>query len=148
MAERISIRGLIPEAYRKIGAVDDYVVGSLEGTLKDFVNLYASLINKCTYCVDSHSVDLHEAGVPLRKIFSVTTWRESSFFTERERAAFALTEEITLISQHGVSDEVWAQAAAVFSEKELADLVVAIGTINIWNRIAISTHMPTPPLTE
>jgi AhpD family alkylhydroperoxidase len=148
MTERIAIAEHSPAGYRAVNSLDAYIVSSLEGTLKDFINLRASLINRCTYCVDSHSVDLQAAGVPLRKIFSVTTWRESTFFTERERAAFALTEEITLISEHGVSDAVWDAAAAVFSEKELADVVLAISTINVWNRIAISTQMAPPPLAE
>jgi alkylhydroperoxidase family enzyme len=78
-------------------------------------------------------------------VYSVTTWRESAFYSERERAAFALTEDLTRLDG-GVGDATWAGAAAVFSDQELSDLVLAIATINIWNRIAIGTRMPPPPL--
>jgi alkylhydroperoxidase family enzyme len=92
-----------------------------------------------------HSVDLQAAGVPLRKIFSVITWRESEWFSEREKIALELTEEITRI-QGGVPDFLWDRALAEFGDRGLADLVLAISTINVWNRIAISTRMLPPEL--
>ncbi len=144
MTDRIQISAHAPEGYRKVGTLDAYIGSRLEPTLMNLVYLRASLINGCTYCVDAHSVDL-AALVDVRKVFSVTTWRESTFYSVRERAALDLTESITRI-ENGVSDEVWDAAAAVFDDKELADLVLAIGTINLWNRIAIPTRMPTSPL--
>jgi AhpD family alkylhydroperoxidase len=145
MTQRIDLSSLIPDGYRKVINLDGYVRANIEYPLRDFVNLRASQINGCTYCVDSHSVDLEESGVPLRKIYSVITWRESDFFTERERIALELTEQITLV-QGGVSDELWARADAEFGAEMLADLVLAIGTINIWNRIAIPTRLAPPVL--
>ena len=146
MNERTQVSAFSPEGYRKVNSLDAYVTSNLDTELVNFIYLRASLINGCTYCVDAHSVDLADGGTDPRRIFSVRTWRESSFYSERERAAFALTEAITVLSDEGVPDEVWDAAAAVFSEKELTDIVLAIATINVWNRIAIPTRMATPPL--
>jgi AhpD family alkylhydroperoxidase len=129
-----------------VNALDSYVVENLDTELVNFIYLRASLINGCTYCVDAHSVDLEVGGTDIRRIFSVRTWRDSTFYTERERAAFALTEAVTVLGEGGVDDAVWDAAAAVFEEKELTDIVLAIAMINMWNRIAITTHMPTPAL--
>ncbi|WP_271178149.1 carboxymuconolactone decarboxylase family protein [Leifsonia poae] len=145
MTERIDISSLVPEGYRKVINLDGYVGQRVEQPLGDLVRLRASQLNGCTFCVDMHSVDLQTAGVPLRKIFSVITWRESEWFSERERIALELTEEITLI-QGGVSDELFARARAEFGDEGLSDLILAIGTINIWNRIAIPTLMAPPAL--
>jgi AhpD family alkylhydroperoxidase len=142
--KRIQISDHAPDGYRKVNQLDAYIGGALTPALMNLVYLRASLINGCTYCVDAHSIDL-AALVGERKTFSVTTWRESEWFDARERAALDLTESITRI-EHGVSDEVWQAAAAVFTDKELSDLVLAIGTINVWNRIAISTGMLPPAL--
>jgi AhpD family alkylhydroperoxidase len=146
MNERLQISAHSPEGDRKVNTLDAYVTSNLDTELVNFIYLRASLINGCTYCVDAHSVDLAEGGTDPRRIYSVRTWRESSFYSQRERAAFALTEAITLISQGEVSDEVWNGALAVFSEKEVSDIVLAIAMINVWNRIAIPTRMATPPL--
>jgi AhpD family alkylhydroperoxidase len=146
MNERLQISAHSPEGYRKVNTLDAYVTSNLDTELVNFIYLRASLINGCTYCVDAHSVDLAEGGTDPRRIYSVRTWRESSFYSARERAALALTEAITLISEGEVSDEVWDGALAVFSEKEVSDIVLAISMINVWNRIAIPTRMATPPL--
>lgn len=145
MTERIQISAHSPEGYRKVNGLDAYVTSNLDTELVNFIYLRASLMNGCTYCVDAHSVDLAEGGTDPRRIYSVRTWRESSFYSERERAAFALTEAITVLSE-GVDDETWDATVAVFSEKELSDIVLAIATINVWNRIAIPTRMATPAL--
>jgi AhpD family alkylhydroperoxidase len=137
----------VPEGYRKVNALDLYVSNSVEPSLKDLVFLRASQLNGCNYCVDAHSSDLHGDGFPLRKVFAVTTWRESSFFTPRERLALELTEAITDIA-HGVSDDLWQRVSAAFSDKEVGDLVLAISMINVWNRISISTGLQPEPLDE
>ncbi|HSS68762.1 MAG TPA: carboxymuconolactone decarboxylase family protein [Nocardioidaceae bacterium] len=135
-----------PEGYRKVNALDLYVSNNLEPSLKDLVYLRASQLNGCNYCVDGHSGDLLGDGVPLRKVFAVTTWRESSFFTARERLALELTEAVTDIASDGVSDDLWARASDAFSDKEVGDLVLAISMINVWNRIGISTRLQPEPL--
>lgn len=148
MTSRIDISSISPEGYRKVINLDGYTGSSVEPALRDLVNLRASLINGCTYCVDMHSIDLQNSGVPLRKIFSVATWKESSFYSDREKLALELTERITLISEGGVPQELWTRVRTEFSEREVSDLILLISTINIWNRIAISTLMETPALEE
>ena len=145
METRLKLAKVSPAGYNLVNALDDYCVNSIDPALKDLISLRASLINGCAYCVDSHSVDLQNAGMPIRKIFSVTTWRESQFYSEVERMVLELTETITNISG-GVPDELWQRAKHVFDDQELGDIVLAIGTINIWNRISISTQMQASPL--
>jgi AhpD family alkylhydroperoxidase len=145
MAQRIQISALSPKGYRAVNHLDSYVNEALDTELLNLIYLRASLINGCTYCVDAHSVDLIEGGTDPRRVYSVTTWRESAFYSERERAAFALTEQLTRL-HNGVDDETWVAAAAVFSEQELSDMVLAIATINVWNRLAVPTHQAPPPL--
>jgi AhpD family alkylhydroperoxidase len=108
------------------------------------VKLRASVLNGCAFCVDMHTTEAMASGETSRRLFAVSTWREAPFFTTTERAALDLTDSLTQMDQHGVSDSVWDAAAAVFTEKQVADLVLAIATINVWNRIAVATHMPIP----
>jgi len=145
MTERIDISSIVPDGYRKVINLDGYVAQHVEEPLGDLIKLRASQINGCTFCVDMHSVDLQAGGYPLRKVFSVITWRESEWFSERERVALELTEEVTLI-QGGVSDDLYGRALAEFGEEGLANLLLAIATINVWNRIAIPTLMHPPTL--
>ncbi|MCI0158631.1 carboxymuconolactone decarboxylase family protein [Leifsonia shinshuensis] len=145
-AERLQISSAVPEGYRKVINLDGYVGHVVEEPLGNLIKLRASQINGCTYCVDMHSVDLTDSGYPLRKVFAVSAWRESPWFSHRERTALELTEAVTLIHQGGVSDELYAQAVTEFGEQGFADFILAIGTINIWNRIAIPTHMRPPAL--
>jgi AhpD family alkylhydroperoxidase len=100
-----------------------------------------SQLNGCAYCLDQHVRDALAAGEGERRLATLAAWRESVFFTARERAALALAEQITLIGQGGVSDDVWDEAASVLSEVELAQLLLAVVAINAWNRVAIATHM-------
>jgi AhpD family alkylhydroperoxidase len=142
---RFKLAHVSPDGYRIVKELDRYCGNSLDPAIKELINLRASLINGCTFCVDQHSVDLQREGMHVRKIFSVTTWRESSFFTDVERMALELTEAITNISG-GVTDELWHRAREIFSEEELGDVILAIGSINILNRIGISTQLQPPPL--
>lgn len=142
---RLNISQHAPEGYQAVAALDSYVRKNLDHALLDFVKLRASQLNGCAFCVDMHATDLEKSGVSTRKIYAVSAWRETSFFTDQERAALALTEEITLLTS-GVADTTWQEAAEVFSERELSDLILAIGTINLWNRIGVSTHLAPPPL--
>lgn len=142
---RLAISHHAPEGYEAVAALDGYVKRSLDPELLDVVKLRASQINGCAFCVDLHAIHLEQRGVPSRKIHAVSTWQETSFFSTAERAVLALTEQVTRIS-HGVDDEVWQDAAAVLSERELSDWVLAIGTINVLNRIGVATHLAPPPL--
>jgi len=107
----------------------------------ELVNLRASQINGCAFCVDMHAFAAQEAGESLERLYAVAVWREAPFFTDSERAALALTEAATVFEHGQVPDEVWNEAAAHFDEDQLAALVLAIGLINLWNRIAITTRM-------
>lgn len=142
---RLAINHHAPEGYRAVAALDEYVKRNLDPELLDMVKLRASQINGCAFCVDMHATHLEKRGVPSRKIYAVSTWWETSFFSVAERAVLALTEQVTRVSL-GVDDEVWQQAAHEFSERELSDWILAIGTINVLNRIGVATHLAPPPL--
>ena len=110
----------------------------IEHSLLELVKLRASQINGCAFCIDMHSADARKAGETERRLYAVTAWRETPFFTPRERAALAWTEAVTQISTHGAPDHVYAALDARFTQKEQMDLTLAISMINCWNRLAIS----------
>jgi AhpD family alkylhydroperoxidase len=142
----MQIRAVAPEGYRRVLALESYVRDALDPRLFGLIKLRASVANGCAFCVDMHGTDLLGQGEDVRRVLAVSAWRESAFFTERERIAFALTDEVTRLDPDGVSDEVWDAAVKEFGEADLANLILAIATINTWNRIAVSTHAATPPL--
>ena len=106
------------------------------------LKLRASQLNGCAYCIDMHSKDLRFAGDTEQRLYSLDAWQECPYYTERERAALAWTEANTLLAPHRVSDAIYAEVRRHFSEKEAADLTVAIATINAWNRLAIAARTP------
>ena len=112
----------------------------LEKPLLELVKLRASQVNGCAFCVDMHSADARKGGETERRLYAVPAWRETPFFTPRERAALAWTEAVTQISTRGAPDELYAALAEQFSPKEQMDLTLAISMINCWNRLAISFH--------
>jgi AhpD family alkylhydroperoxidase len=141
-AQRYSIREVAPDAYRAMSALERVVHDAgLPRPLVELVKMRASQLNRCAYCLDMHSKDAEALGIAPEKLFVLEAWREAPFYTERERAALAWTEALTLIADRGVSDDVYQEARAHFSERELAALTMAIVAINGWNRIAISTRM-------
>ncbi|MEV0726614.1 carboxymuconolactone decarboxylase family protein [Micromonospora purpureochromogenes] len=142
---RIDMGQVAPEAYQAVLGLEKYVRANVDHRTLELVKLRASMLNGCSFCVDMHSRDALDAGESSRRLFAVAAWREAPFFDERERAALALTDAVTRLGEHGVPDEVWDAAAKLWSEKELADLVMAIATINVWNRIAV-TSQAQPPL--
>ena len=121
-----------------MSALENYVRQSgLEPALLELVKLRASQINGCAYCIDMHTKDARAEGESEQRLYAVVAWRETPFFTERERTALAWTEAVTMVSQGNVSEEVYGDARQHFSEKELVDLTLAIIAINGWNRLAI-----------
>ena len=108
--------------------------------LLDLVRMRASQINGCAYCLDMHSLDARAAGETEQRLYTLDAWAETPFFTDRERAALAWTEAVTLVSQTHVPDAVYEETKKQFSEKEIVDLTLAVGMINMWNRLAISTR--------
>lgn len=143
---RIAFGKVAPEAYRTVLALSDYAGAHLDHTLYELVKIRASMLNGCAYCVDMHSTDLLAAGEDVRRVVALSAWRESTFFTDEERAALALTDEVTRLGEHGVGDQVWGEATKHFDDRQLADLVVAIASINVWNRIAVTSRAEAPPL--
>ena len=147
IAQRLDIHGVDPEAYKPMMALEKYVhSGSLGEALIGLVKTRASQINGCAYCLDMHGAESRKAGVDQRKLDVLSGWHEApALYTEREQAALALTEEVTRISEHGVSEDTWQRARKAFSEKELVHLLMGISAINVWNRLAITVHQDLPP---
>lgn len=151
MQSRIDYRHVAPEAVAVMREVQRYVDHSgLETLLLELVKLRTSQINGCAYCVDMHSKDARALGESEQRLYAVAVWREAPFFTDRERAALAWTEAVTLIARAGVPDDIYQVARRQFSEKELVNLTMAIIAINGWNRLAVSfralagTYQPAP----
>ncbi|HKT11841.1 MAG TPA: carboxymuconolactone decarboxylase family protein [Terriglobia bacterium] len=139
MEPRLNPTKVAPAAYRAMAALESYVKHSsnLERPLLELVRMRASQINGCAYCLDMHSKDARAAGETEQRLYTLDAWRETPFFTDRERAALAWTEAITLIASSHAEDEVYEEARKQFSEEELVNLTLAIVTINGWNRLSI-----------
>jgi MoaD family protein len=131
-----------PGAYQALKALQDYVESSgLERPLLELVKLRASQLNGCAFCFDMHWKEARAAGESEERLYMLNVWRESALYSERERAALAWTESLTLVSQTGAPDEVYEEARAQFNEKEISDLSLAIAAINAWNRMAIGFRL-------
>jgi AhpD family alkylhydroperoxidase len=143
MKPRLDFTTAAPDAYRAMAALEAYVRGcGLEKPLVNLVKMRASQINGCAYCLDMHSKEARKAGETEQRLYLLSAWREAPLYTARERAALALTEAVTLIADTHVPDDVWDEAAKEFSPEELAGVLMAIVTINGWNRMAISSRTP------
>jgi AhpD family alkylhydroperoxidase len=133
-----------PEISRAMDAVQEAVdAAGIEPGLADLIRVRASQINGCGYCIDMHAKDLRRRGETEQRIYGLNAWREAPYYTDRERAALAFTEAVTLIPG-GVSEEVHEEAARHFEPRELAALIWAIALINAWNRVAITSRDPVP----
>ena len=138
MEQRLDYPKLAPEAARAMYGLGSYLAGcGLEPGLLELVKIRASQINGCAFCIDMHTKDARAAGEPEQRIYALNAWRETPFFSDRERAALAWTEAVTCIGD-GVPDDLYAEVRQQFSEKELVDLTWAVAAINAWNRVAIS----------
>ncbi|EXU76392.1 carboxymuconolactone decarboxylase family protein [Erwinia mallotivora] len=148
MSERIHYARVAPAGMKALAGVYNYVAQSgLAMELIELIFLRVSEINGCAYCIDKHTKALHGAGLAWDKIVLTKVWREAgSWFTSRERAALAWAESLTLIARTQAPDAVFAQVSAAFSDKEIADMSIAIGLMNAWNRLAIS-HRKLPDST-
>lgn len=138
MEPRLEYAKVAPGGLQAMLGLSAYVRQSgLEYSLLKLVYVRASQINGCAYCLDMHTKDARAAGETEMRLYTLSAWRETPFFSERERAALAWTEAVTLVSVDHVPDEVYKQAREQFTEKELADLTFAIILINGWNRLSI-----------
>ena len=140
MEPRLDYRKHVPlEALQALYALESYVRKSgLETKLLELVRMRASQINGCAYCIDMHSKDARAEGETEQRLYGLSAWRETPFYTDRERAALEWTEAVTLVSRDQVPDEVYQSVRGQFSEAELINLTLAVVAINSWNRVAIS----------
>lgn len=140
MQARLDGQKVAPGAYHALLALESYLRKSshLEPPLLELVKMRASQINGCAYCLDMHSKDARANGETEQRLYALNAWRETPFFTDRERAALAWTEAVTLISQEHAPDSVYEEVRQHFTEEEMVNLTLAVATINAWNRMAIS----------
>jgi AhpD family alkylhydroperoxidase len=145
-SERLSIQEVDASAYQAVQGLERYVrAGDLEPGLLELVRIRASQLNGCAFCLEMHNHDARVKGESQRRLDTLSAWREvPDLFTAREAAALALTEAVTRISDEGVSDRVWDDVAMHFAEKQVVRLLLAIATINVWNRLAVSVHQRLP----
>ncbi len=138
---RVNIHKTQPTAYQAMFGLEKYLETiDLPASLVELIKTKASQINGCAYCIQMHSKAALEKGETMERLFALSAWKESPLFTNKERSALALTEEVTLISHQGVSDDVYANLQKHFNEEQIAQLIMLIATINAWNRIAVATH--------
>jgi AhpD family alkylhydroperoxidase len=139
MTVRIDYVRIAPGAVRAMFGLERYAATSrIEPPLRELVKLRASLLNGCAYCIDMHSKDARASGETEQRLYGLTAWRETPFYTQRERAALAWTDALTRVGETHVPDDVFQEARAQFSEEELIDLTMVVVAINAWNRITIS----------
>lgn len=142
METRINIIQTEPAAYKAIGELSKYLQTTrLTHIQQEMIKIRASQLNGCSYCINMHTKDARKYGETEQRIYLLSAWQETDFFTEEEQAILALTEEITLISHGGVSEETYQKAASLFDEQYLSQIIMAIITINAWNRIGVATLM-------
>jgi AhpD family alkylhydroperoxidase len=140
--QRLSVNDVDSSAYTAVLGMERWVRNSgLAKSLYELVKIRASQLNGCAFCLEMHNYDARAAGEDQRRLDVLSAWREApDLYTEAERAALAFTEAVTLIGEDGVPDDVWDEAARNFGDAGMVQLLMAVATINVWNRLAVSTH--------
>jgi AhpD family alkylhydroperoxidase len=142
MKSRLNYAKAAPGLFQAMDALDNYLAAcGLDHALLDLIRFRASQINGCAYCLDMHSKDLRARGESEQRLYSLDAWRECPYYTDRERAALSWVEAVTLITDGHVPESVYQEVRPHFSEKELADLTLAVATINAWNRLSIAGRL-------
>lgn len=142
MQSRMSIKDIEPGVYAAMLAAEKQISQfRLDPKLRELIKVRVSQINGCGYCLNLHTAEAIKLGETPQRLFTLSAWWETPFFTEEEQVALKLAEETTLIAKEGVTDGTYNKAVTIFGEQKVAQLILAILTINNWNRIAISTHM-------
>ena len=144
MFQRLNPHEVAPELRKPMFALTKHIGEHIDPVLFELVKLRASMLNDCGHCIDIHSADALEAGETTARLFGLSAWWEVPFYSEKERAALALTDAATRFGEHGVPDDVYGAARAQFDERELVYLVASIGLINMWNRFGVTFQL-TPP---
>jgi AhpD family alkylhydroperoxidase len=143
--DRIKVYKTSPELYDAMMALSNAAAKDIDAELGELIKIRASQMNHCAFCLDMHTRDARKHGVAEQKLDVLAAWEEAGdLFTERERAALALTEEMTDLTRRHVSDEVYTRAAEAFTERELGQVIAMALTINAWNRIGVTTRLPLP----
>ena len=139
---RVNINETEPQAFKAMYALEGYLATvQLSKIQKELIKIRTSQINGCAFCIDMHTKDALKYGETTQRIFLLNAWHETQLFTEEEKVLLAITEEITLIANKGLSDETYAKAEQFFDRNQIAQIIMAVVTINAWNRIAISTQL-------
>lgn len=143
MQKRFNIKAVAPNALKAMIGLETYLSQcTIAKTIKELIKIRASQINGCAYCINVHTQDAIKNGETNQRIFLLNVWRETEgIFTEEEKVVLAITEEITLIHQSALSDDTYTKALQFFSETQIADIFMAVITINVWNRVVLSTHL-------
>jgi AhpD family alkylhydroperoxidase len=142
---RINLNKVSPELYEAMVVLSTAASKDIDPDLAELIKIRASQMNHCAFCLDMHTADARKQGIGEQKLALLPAWEEAGdIFTEQEQAALALTEEMTDLSRRNVSDEVYARAAAAFTERELGQAIAMALTINAWNRIGVTTRLPLP----
>lgn len=142
---RINMTRVSPEVYKAVIALNEAAAKDIDPDLAELIKIRASQLNHCAFCIDMHTADARKHGINEQKLALLPAWEEAEgIFTEQEQAAVALTEEMTDLTRRHVSDEVYARAAAAFTERELGQVIAMALTINAWNRIGVTTRLPLP----
>ncbi|WP_336838208.1 carboxymuconolactone decarboxylase family protein [Sphingobacterium siyangense] len=141
MEKRIDIQQLEPDAFKAMFALENYLQNSrLSKTHFYLIKIRASQINGCAFCINMHASDALKQGETAQRIFLLNAWKDTGLFTEEEKTILAMTEEVTLISQNGLSEQTYRLTKQFFDENQIAQIIMAVVTINAWNRIVISTR--------
>ena len=142
MENRVNIQQTEPGAYKAMYALDGYLATTqLTKTLKELVKIRASQINRGAFCIDLHTKEALKNGESNQRIFLLDAWKETNLFSDEEKVVLAITEEVTLIHNEGLSEETYKEAEQIFDKNYIAQIIMAVAAINAWNRIAISTNM-------
>lgn len=141
MEARLDVYKLAPGAYKAMMALQTFVDESgLDKTLGELIKIRASQINGCAFCLNMHTKEARKMGETEQRIYGLSAWHEAPYYTDKERAALALTEAVTLVASSRVPDDVYNAALTVFTKEEVAVILMAIVTINSWNRIAVTSR--------
>lgn len=143
MSNRFNFSKVLPEGYKALSTVQQFINGSgLDKTLQELIKLRASQLNGCVYCLDMHLTDAKKMGFSDQRLFTLSAWHESPFFTEKEKAVLALTDAMTLVSEEGIDDEIFDDVLSHLGEEDMAKAMLAICQINTWNRLMVTTQAP------
>lgn len=141
MKARMNIAELEPNGYKRVLTLENYIQASdLDKTHLELIKIRASQVNGCAFCINMHTKDAMAQGETAQRIFLLNAWRETNIFTPEERTILAMTEEVTKIHEAGLSEATYQAAKSLFTENYIAQIILAIATINVWNRIAITSH--------